>query len=902
MQIRKINRRDFLKQSSVLSASFLTSGLPVIAGPFPPGALADGQIPVDKKLDPAWIKSLYQRGQVTTYLKTKNELNYIGMPVGGITCGTLYLGGDGRLWLWDIFNKNQEGIEPKELQWDIGVLDKSNVVKSRDGACYVQPAQNIRPLEQGFALQIKYENTTVIKQLKTEDWPEIKFEATYPFATIHYLDAGLPVLVQVEVYSPFIPLDAENSGLPAAIYSFQIINTSRKLVEVTIMGWLENKAGIYSGEQTIHQRYNTAYQQPGLSCVTGSIRAKGSALEELKLKPDYGSMTIASLNKNTGFVGTDITWPLADAVFTQPSNNTEAIKDIKEKLIGGVGHNFSMKPGKAVRADYVISWFFPNLQLKEVPDKKRYYANKFNSSLEVATYLQQNFKKLSSLSKLWKQTWYEEATLPHWFLERTFANTSTLATTTCHRFGSGRFYAWEGVGCCPGTCTHVWQYAQAVGRLFPLLERETREQIDLGLSLSENGAIWFRGEADHRPAVDGQAGTILRIYREHQMSTDSSFLNQNWSKIKRAITFLLTLDKNKDGLEDTPLENTLDAVWDGEIAWIVGLCLAAVKAGQAMAEEMHDADFAAVCQEYVTKGSRNMEDKLFNGEYFIHRPDPEKGRAHLGSYNTSHIDQVYGQSWAFQVGLGRIINQQKTLSALKSLWKYNYTPDVGPYIKEHTGGRPYALAGEGGLVMNTNPKQEAKPYGDNQTWQLGYFHECMSGFEHQVAAHMMAEGMIEEALVITRTIHDRYHARKRNPFNEIECSDHYARAMASYGTFITACGFENHGPKGYIAFAPKINPERFKAAFTSANGWGSYSQQINPHQQVHQIQLKYGDLQVEKIKLEIQDKQPIQKVIAKLGKQILPVQYTQTDNSILIQFNKRQPLLTNQTLSITLRF
>jgi uncharacterized protein (DUF608 family) len=127
-------------------------------------------------------------------------------------------------------------------------------------------------------------------------------------------------------------------------------------------------------------------------------------------------------------------------------------------------------------------------------------------------------------------------------------------------------------------------------------------------------------------------------------------------------------------MEDTPLENTLDAVWDGEIAWIVGLCIAAVKAGERMAEEMNDAPFAAVCKEYAEKGRKNMEEKLFNGEYFIHRPDAEKGRKKLGSYNTCHIDQVYGQSWAFQAGLGRILDAEKTKTALRSLWKYNFTP------------------------------------------------------------------------------------------------------------------------------------------------------------------------------------------------------------------------------------
>ena len=86
---------------------------------------------------------------------------------------------------------------------------------------------------------------------------------------------------------------------------------------------------------------------------------------------------------------------------------------------------------------------------------------------------------------------------------------------------------------------------------------------------------------------------------------------------------------------------------------------------------------------------------------------------------------------------------------------------------------------------------------------------------------MMAEGMTDEALAMTRMIHDRYHAYKRNPFNEVGGSDHYARAMASYGTFVTACGFEYHGPKGYIPFAPKWNVNNFKTPFVTAKGWST---------------------------------------------------------------------------------
>lgn len=41
--------------------------------------------------------------------------------------------------------------------------------------------------------------------------------------------------------------------------------------------------------------------------------------------------------------------------------------------------------------------------------------------------------------------------------------------------------------------------------------------------MKEDGGIIFRAEMETRPAIDGQAGSILRCLREHQMSTDDSF-------------------------------------------------------------------------------------------------------------------------------------------------------------------------------------------------------------------------------------------------------------------------------------------------------------------------------------------------------------------------------------------
>ncbi|WP_316752645.1 GH116 family glycosyl-hydrolase [Pedobacter gandavensis] len=898
------NRRDFIKHAGLLTAGLAAIQFPVWAKSVFAMDYPIHNIPVEKNLDPQWVSSLYNRGKETAYYKTKNELKYIGMPVGGLHAGTVYVGGDGRLWLWQIYNETfegaQEGIDPKTVNWNDGT--ELRKIRVRDGAAYVEPAiaNNKRVLEQGFAIKVVSNGKTFIKELTEDHWDEVVFKPAYPMATIKYISKDFPVEVQLKVYSPFIPLDALNSALPGTIMRIEVKNTTAAPTQVSVLGWMENGANKLTGKSKTGQRKN---EVSTTESAVGILFSFESLTDELKNAQDAGTMCF-TLHQPKGIAYPAISpWPVTDQHFNAPGSSS-AVKDAPEKLVGAIKVTKTIAPGKSAKADYSVTWHFNNAnqKLKNIvkdAQKGYHYATRFKDAAAVSAYLQDNFDKLTKTTELWTTTW-NDSTLPHWFLERTFINIDTLATANTYRFADGRFWGWEGVGACAGTCTHVWQYAQSVARIFPELERDLRQRVDLGIGFKEDtGAIIFRAENESRPAIDGQAGTVLRFYREHQMSADNTFLQTNWPGIKKATQFMLDQDKNGDGMTDTPMENTLDAVWEGEIAWIVGLCIAGARAAQAMAEEMNDIDFAKTCETYVANGRKNMEKELFNGEYFIHRPDKEQGRKQLGSYNTCHIDQVFGQSWAFQVGLPRVLSKDKAVAALKALWKYNYTSDVGPYIKTHVGGRPYALSGEGGMVMNTNPYNEPKPFGENVGWQLGYFHECMSGFEHQVAAHMMGEGMVEESLILTRSIQDRYHAAKRNPFNEIECSDHYARAMASYGTFINAGGFAYHGPKGYMRFSPAWNAADFKTPFTAAKGWGTYTQKKSGTKQLHTISLKYGELQLMDLAFTKIGGGPVKSVSVMLGAQKIPVQFKQNGAEMTIHSDKIMNVKMNESLKIT---
>jgi hypothetical protein len=98
-----LDRRSFLK---LTGAATLALGVPgpftAVAGPFEPQDTADHFVPADKKLSADWVAALFEKGEPAWY--SGEELNPIGMPVGGICAGQVYLRGDGTLSHWDIFN------------------------------------------------------------------------------------------------------------------------------------------------------------------------------------------------------------------------------------------------------------------------------------------------------------------------------------------------------------------------------------------------------------------------------------------------------------------------------------------------------------------------------------------------------------------------------------------------------------------------------------------------------------------------------------------------------------------------------------------------------------------------------------------------------------------------------
>ena len=415
---------------------------------------------------------------------------------------------------------------------------------------------------------------------------------------------------------------------------------------------------------------------------------------------------------------------------------------------------------------------------------------------------------------------------------------------------------------------------------------------DFGEGFDVNsGLVGFRSNRAY--AADGQCGTVLKAYREHLMSANNGFLKRNWARIKMTLEFSIKQDGNDDGLIENSQHNTFDINFEGPNTFVGSLYLAALRAGEEMAKDMGDTEFAKRCRKIFESGSRLSVERLWDGEYFIEVVDLAKHPKF--QYEKGCLsDQLFGQGWARLLGLGYVYPQENVKKALESVWKYNWAPNIGPYNVEHKPERWFAREGEPGLFTCTWPKSQYLPGG------VRYKNEIWTGIEYQVAGHMVAEGMVAEGLTICDGIQKRYHPARHNPYNEVECGDHYARAFASWGVYTNMAGYEYHGPKGHLGFAPKITPEDFRAAFTAAEGWGTFAQRRKGKTQHELIELRWGSLALKSLAFGLPEK--FQKVEVKVVAAGTPVghEYKVNDGRIEITLNNKIVLKAGQMLAVTI--
>ena len=763
----------------------------------------------------------------------------ISFPVGGIGTGCFGISGNGRFIDWEIFNKPAKG----------SILDYSHIAvkaKRKDGSTILKvlngdetkdlTGQYLKTQYRGFGYGPQTGAMCAIPHFKN-----YSFEGEFPVAKLTFSDEDFPAEIILTVFNPFIPLDSENSSIPAGFFKIEFINNTNEDIEYT---------AVFSMKNPFEKTINSYVERDGYAMLKFSADCDKEDIA-------YGDITVATDSSDT-----DIqqywyrgSWNDNLDVFINEMLNNDRLKnrvytENGNGDVGSVAAYTKISAGKENSIKFILSWNVPN-NYNYWDDKnkgkkwKNYYATVFKSSVESAVYCLNNFDKLYNRTTEFKNALFDSS-IDKTVIEAISATMSVLKSPTVLRLDDGSFYGWEGVhengGSCEGTCQHVWNYAYALCFMFPDLERSLRNN-EFKYCTEEDGKTIFRMSLprggvknDFRACVDGQMGTVIKTYREWKISGDNEWLKSVWPTIKNILSYAWSdknpdkWDNDKDGVLEGRQHHTLDVELFGPSAWLQGFYMSALRAAEEMAEFLGEKESAKEYKDLFEKGYKWTKENLFNGEYFIQKTDlsdksivdnfncgnyywyDEKKELKYQIGDGCEIDQLCGQWHASICGLGYVFDKDQIKSALKSLYKYNYKPSMRNMINTW---RVFSLNDEGGAIICEYPENVRKP-----VIPIPYHRETMTGFEYALAGLMISEGMEEEGLTVVKAIRDRYDGKKRNPWNEIECGSNYARAMASFALLPIYSGFIFDLPNNMIGFDP-VHKDNFKCLFSVGTAWGT---------------------------------------------------------------------------------
>ncbi len=536
---------------------------------------------------------------------------------------------------------------------------------------------------------------------------------------------------------------------------------------------------------------------------------------------------------------------------------------------GTLAAKVTVPAGERRSVRFVISWSFPHGDIywayrdkpdspaeeKETPLWKNYYATQWVDSDASSRDALKRWDDLQARTYAFRDALFGSS-LPVAIKDAASATLALLRTATVIRLEGGELWAWEGqhtgAGSCEGSCTHVWNYQQALAHLFPALERTLRE-TEWRYNQLPSGALTFRqklplgcGFDVIGPCADGHFGAFVKTYREWRQSGDTEWLRRQWPSIRRAMDYAWSKDNpdqwdpDESGILSGRQHQTLDMELFGPNSWLGSMYVAALLATARMAQAMGETEFSAKCARLGAAGAAYINMNLYNGRYFFQAIDLDDksqiarfddGRRAgvlaeglLASYwSDEHgevkyqfgegciADQILGQWHAEVAGLGLFLDEDKVRSALSAVHAENFRSSMADHFNPC---RNFAYEDEGGLLVATYPEGTRQPM-----VAAPYAEEVWTGVEYASASHMIMRGLVDEGLEIVRAVRQRYDGARRNPFNEIECGSYYARSMSAWQLVNAWSGLHADRVEGTLRFSP-VEKGDFRLFWSAGAGWG----------------------------------------------------------------------------------
>ncbi|MFZ3243702.1 MAG: GH116 family glycosyl hydrolase [Candidatus Acidiferrales bacterium] len=860
-----------------------------------------------------------------------------GAPLGGIGTGFVEIRADGCFHEWQIFNSGP---------WSQNA--RTTTAPPAPGPQYLRFVLRTKKASDQVAqvrrLYLRSDENDLYTLPFVQDVESIDYYAWFPMTGLRYNDPTIPVHASAQVFSPFIPGNARDSGTPGFHIVYSLENASDEAVEVSLAGFLENPlasalterhlsnsvaegdgetslllqtaaesdfpSGIGSmcfsvggGEQSFICGTFQEYMLPG-NCRWETPRVNYMLLNELTefaasgrlpstkggSDPSIGLPTMAQID---GLSASDVRNKIkelsSDALLarvfsdaqlahtdSEENSDRNLLKEVSRNLLGeknsakltwGTGalaSSVHLAPGEKAEIRFTLSWFFPHHLTTDGREMGHMYSHWYGDAGDVNRFLCAHYDEHRATTEGFART-VADTSLGD---AMSFAWSSQLSTLIFNSWWmkDGSYAIWEGLGCCGLSTTDVdYQGSFPIVALFPELKLSQMKRIIA--HQNERGQVPhnFTGNFDQVDStgfarVDMNPQFVMMVCRDYLWTGNKEYLAFMWPHVVKAMAFTESLDTNGDGLPDRDAGLQTYDQWRmrGTPSYVASLWIGALRAAIRIAKDVDKPDDATRWSDELAKASASFDKMLFNGEYYSLWVDG-KTRDEL-----CMTDQISGEWFSHLIGLQTTTSEANLKQSVDSIFQHNFNPEFGLHN---------ATAPKGGAGLLTLNNLQA-----GGVW---------SGIEFAFASLLMDHGRYADGVKIVEATHRRY-LRAGQPWNHVECGEHYSRAMSSWATMLAATGFKPDMANAALAVMPSA-PGDFRAPWVTAWGFGTISRSGRSLS----IHCESGRLELKSLKLRMAAQS------ARVGERPLAPTVTSIEDGAMVEFSTPLSLAANQTLTIS---
>ena len=676
------------------------------------------------------------------------------VPLGGLGSGTVELRADGSFRDWNVFNNSPAG-GPK-IQIDdtfFGLWARREGEEPKAWALRTHPPQGLPSISQ------------------------IEYSGAFPVSRLRFSDPDLPLMIHLYGYCEFHPRKPEESATPAAIFSFDLYNPSRKALDVSVLFNVFN----YTGGQVTADR-ELIFRKQGEGPTSGSLGV--SVAGQGVLRTGASGSNPAALWKEFSGNGE-----------LRSRSGTEGAP-----AYGALAAKMHLRSGEGRIITFVLAWYLPyRPHLDRIPGN--YYTNLYHSAHDATE------KVLGRLESTWAsiRSWQREVfnnSLPVWLQDALINSVATMYKTSFW-FRDGRFRQWEAFSCANINPAHIDFYRSLPYAFFfptlhkQLLSAHAESQQQDGLIPEQLAEGCFAPEDLDRPGgrVNGDTATvfILWAWQIYSSTGDRQYLDSVWTNVKKAAAWQIGRS------EVYGLPQKLECAYDmydldekDLVSYNAFLHLAAMLAAEKLAEVEGDNQLAIQYREAFERGQKSLQDHLWTGEYF--RCWWLDGKTYPDAL---HADSLYGQLWAFILDLGLTTKKDFLKSHLRNESEVNGSPFGLKVMRRVSPEHP----DEENAVLSP-----AEIKGVNVIWQVGSLDWC--------SLNLYLDGSVQRSLDQAKKIILNWADTLRDQWNYTFLTtgwngypwgnSHYSTQAILWSIPLALSGQRYYAPEGRLSFDPKV--------------------------------------------------------------------------------------------------